>query len=515
MESKKHIKMTSDVVNIINDIEDKFPVDEWIIEKIHIWPLIRLSIFLTLTRTYVLNSDEYLKSRFSKMVKLLKLFENIIRYSFAYLIDYKKNSKFRQSKVIFLNDGVSFQKINNKWYSKFCDPFFDYFKSKNISSIMMTPLGEYFIPRYNPSIFIQPYIDYFRVKSSLISKSKKVWNEQLPEFLIFLDYINNLNISNITLQSIRKQVILISLIADFFKKIFIKVRPSLGMLVSYYGVVGFAFNLACRDFGIPSIDIQHGIQGDLHLAYGSWNKVPETGYELLPTLFWCWSENEAASIYKWSQKVSNWHKPIVGGNLFLNYWLSDNSYLVKCYDKKIEAFKNSLKYSRYIIFTQSHPQGKDVENIIPVIKNSPSCWFWLIRIHPCNLKIRYDVKKLLRRNRLVNCEVDIATDYPLYALFRHSDVHVTEISSSVIEAEIFGVPSVITNKCAVERFTSQIENGWAVLAYTTEDIIKAINYQLEKRCILKQNQKKVLISSKNALEFLTQLILKEGNQDDK
>ena len=88
-----------------------------------------------------------------------------------------------------------------------------------------------------------------------------------------------------------------------------------------------AFNLSCRRFGIPSIDIQHGVQGDYNAGYGRWLRVPVAGYELLPSIFWCWSKDEADSIEKWSQKVQASHKAIVGGNLFLDLWRVSGSKL--------------------------------------------------------------------------------------------------------------------------------------------------------------------------------------------
>ena len=46
MESEKKSKLTrSDIKEIINDVEAKFPVDKWIIDGIHIWPVIRIQLY--------------------------------------------------------------------------------------------------------------------------------------------------------------------------------------------------------------------------------------------------------------------------------------------------------------------------------------------------------------------------------------------------------------------------------------------------------------------------------------
>ena len=96
----------------------------------------------------------------------------------------------------------------------------------------------------------------------------------------------------------------------------------MGFVVTYYGSIGMAFDLACREFGIPSFDIQHGVQGSLHAAYGRWLRLPVNGYELLPSFFLCWSQKEKSVIEEWSNKFSKWHRPLVHGNLYLDMLLA-------------------------------------------------------------------------------------------------------------------------------------------------------------------------------------------------
>jgi len=508
MESKDKEKLTrSDIKELINDIEAKFPVDKWTINGIHIWPVIRIRLFMNLAKLYVLESPDYVTTPTftNRIIKILETLKGLSKFIFAYLADYKKNKRPKKADIVFLSDGISFTKVNNDWYDRFCDPLIDYFKNKNLSCLLITPLHTYFIPRYRSSIFVQPYLDYIKIKSRFILKITHSWDEKLSNFFDFLNYLEskNLNIQNINLRLIRKEIIVIRLFTDFFKKLLEKSKPSLGFVVSYYGTGGYAFNLACREFGIHSIDIQHGVQGDLHLAYGSWCRVPKTGYELLPSFFWCWSDFEADAIRKWSGKVSKWHKPIVGGNPWLNQWLYGNSEFVKQYDQIILKLKKSYKGYKHIIFTQGGSiRSKYFENMLNVIKNSPDLWFWWIRIHPCELKIKPEVKRLLQDNKILNCNVDYATDLPLYALLRHMDIHVTAFSTTVIEAEIFSIPSVITHPEGVRYFPNQMSSGWAMSAYTPEDIIAAIKQQLEKKDILYKNKNKQQIQYTYALEYL-------------
>lgn len=513
MEPKNKIKLTrSDIKEIINDIEGKFPVDKWVINGIHIWPVIRIRLFADLVRLNVGNSPDYptMATYTRGIIQISEVLKGFVKFVFAYLADYKRNKKLEVVDTVFLSGSVSsFIKINNKWYEKCCEPFIDYFKNRNLSFLLLTPSHKYYIPRHCSSIFVQLYLDYMKIKSRFILKLTRSWDEKLPNFLNFLDYLRfkNFNIRKITLPIIRREIVAIRLSGDFFKKILEKSKPSLGFVVCYYVTRGYAFNLACRELGIHSIEIQHGVQGDLHMAYGSWYKVPKTGYELLPSLFWCWSDFEAKAIQKWSEKVSKWHRPIIGGNLFLNQWLYSSSDFIKYYDQLILKFKKSYKHCKHIIFTQSGGiQSEYFMNMLHVIKNSPDSWYWWIRIHPGELELKSKMRRLLKEKNITNCNVDYATDLPLYALFRHMDILITFFSTTVIEAEKFGIPSVITHQIGAECFSDQISSGWAMLAFIPKDIITAINHQLERKGVLKHSRKKQKKQYNDKLESLVSLI---------
>ena len=75
--------------------------------------------------------------------------------------------------------------------------------------------------------------------------------------------------------------------------------------------------------------------------------------------------------------------------------------------------------------------------------------------------------------------VDEATRLPLYALLRHMNVHLTEISSTVLEADQFGVPSVLCHPTGVDYY-APLARG-AIGAFTAPDIVAAIETQLKRR----------------------------------
>ncbi len=48
------------------------------------------------------------------------------------------------------------------------------------------------------------------------------------------------------------------------------------------------------------MDIKHGVAGKQSCAYGSWNSLPESGYEITPSIFWSWSKEDGEAIQAWN-----------------------------------------------------------------------------------------------------------------------------------------------------------------------------------------------------------------------
>jgi len=330
----------------------------------------------------------------------------------------------------------------------------------------LQPLHRYLTPRYTPSVFIQPQLDSLTIKSRLVrnhNMSRKV--DGFNEFAQLLE-TNNINLQ-FSLMHLTQYAYRLRLYANFFKKIFETISPEIGFVVSYYGLIGMAFNLACRELGIPSVDIQHGVQGDLHRAYGRWNKLPEAGYELLPTIFWVWSEDEAKAINKWNIRVKQWHRPFIGGNPWLNLWDDDNNSISAYYTSQIEKISGFLASRIKILLTlQPGISNHGIPyRLIKIIDKSPSDWYWLIRLHPGMLQERENVKKLMAGCSHKRFNIDDATDLPLPSILKKVDIHVTFYSSTIIEAQRYGIPSIVLSDMGKEIYMEQFKSGWLGVAY--------------------------------------------------
>lgn len=497
----------SDIVEIINLIEESFPVHGWKIFDIHVWPLIRFDIASKLRSHRPGNHPPPTHNRRSltKQIKtlfvlLFSLVVDFVRFGTACILDYPRNQSIRDSAdVIFLTHTRCRSFMRHAWYDKYCDPLIEQFARVGWHSLVLewTPGGRFRIPRNQASCFINRTLNYVNLRTLLSLRAREAFSphtlDAIPELRNFEDLQlflqeRQLGISLITPRTIRRDLLIIKELSIFFKKVLTDVRPKFALVVCYYSATGMALNLACHELRIPCVDIQHGRQGDTHFAYGRWKTIPKEGYELLPSVFWCWTDFEARAIQQWSNATSDRHKAIVGGNLFLEMWQRSDSDIVLYYDSRVAMLKKIRAATIHILLTLQPGLGFP-DSIVRAIGNSSRSCFWWVRLHPGMLAEREKIRRLLERHGLQNTEMREATNLPLPALLRNVDVHITQCSSCVLDAEVFGVPSVTTNMIAERSFPEQFASGWAVLARADKDILQAIELQIKRRDKLRKEER--------------------------
>jgi len=507
--------LTSEIIKIINTIEDRFPVASWEMNGIKIWPLLRIRLnfdlyYLHQTTVHATSGNNFLAKFFLRTRK-------VVSYLRAVTVDFNKNQSVKtQYDAVFLSDGVSFTKVDGQWYEKFCEPLITIFKRNSFQNCLLTPVNSYLIPRKAPSKFIQPRLTTLSAVAALRARYCKPRDIVLPGYTEVMTYLaeSGCGVNLPSQLALYRLVCQLETFSGYFISLLSKLKPAVSFVVSYYNTEGMAFNLACHRLKIPCIDIQHGVQGELHVAYGRWNNIPATGFELLPSHFWCWSDEDAAAINAWSKSVSMHHKPLVGGNLWLDLWKTGEPDFVKSYDNKISALKKTLPPCKHVLATLQFnlDDANTLSPLLTAIRDSDKNWFWWVRLHPCMLSRREYIRGILQQTGNLNFELDTATDLPLYALLRHMDVHVTHSSSTVIEAKDFGIPSVIFSHYGMEFFPDQIASGWALVA-DNENVLNCLDSQLTRLHLLVQNDTKTATPNKALLTVLE--MLRQRRSDSK
>lgn len=432
----------SEFISKLNYFEDKYDVQDWVVNGYHIWPILKLYIFFSIFR---LKYNEVSKKE-STYIKLYRLIHSF--FSFFKLVFLKKRKK---KHVMFSganNYRVSYQ---NKFVNRFYFPFYKICKDNNTPFVTVDfdrrdKTKEY---QERKNIFFlkdYTYITYFFRKF----RFKK---NHPNELLNFDSFVTELNIA---LNSNFDEKKLINLLHQkteeinnykYVYNIFIKkFNVDLGIGICYYSLPMFAFHNLCNDLGIKSIDYQHGTQGDSHVSYTGFYKEFKDKLSLLPKAFWVWDEPSAANLEKWV--AINNKEVLRGGNSWLQY-LTKN-------DKNMGA---DLSPNKKIILYTMQFDFLDKE-IIDAIKLAGNDYVWWLRLHPRKTHIIDELEKLLEKEGLKDrVEIKKATELPLIQILSSTFVHISKFSGSIIEAEQCGVSSIIIDVIGLEAFKEYVEKG--------------------------------------------------------
>jgi hypothetical protein len=269
--------------------------------------------------------------------------------------------------------------------------------------------------------------------------------------------------------------------ANWFGGVLDRTGARIGLLVDH-GLLHMGFNRACGERGIPSVEIQHGVQIG-NARYSAWRALPPGGYLELPSHFWCWTEQEAANVRAWSTACPR-HEPIVGGNLWLRAWLDGSAPLADNYDAEIRRMSGppGIELSVLVTLSTGFSGERRLQSLRKAIAAAPDGWRWWLRAHPTMQRDEFDAAVAFLGGGARNGAIlpTAAQDLPLYAQLRRTDVHVTQLSTTVIEAQQFRVPSVAIDPMAGELYPDQQATGWMAIAPTAEEIVDAVRRQAQR-----------------------------------
>jgi hypothetical protein len=477
------------VFDAFDRAENELPVSNWDIGGLLIWPLFRVYFGYFLLTRRVANSDSQITRYGSYTNRLRQIGVALLEQPLSAILDRKHNDIIRNSDVVILShSSTRYFKVDGAWYNPYSDSLVRNFKEEGIDSLVLelTAEGRYLVPRYAPSVFVQNRAFYASLCAkfgALINWPK--YHEKLDGWDILVKIFSNLlgaaNVPN--LDNLRFRARQVLAYEDWFSNVLKRVNPKIGLLTGYYSVEMMGFIRACRKLEITTFEIQHGVQGDKHIAYHRWSNIPAGGYDTLPNIFWSWTDEEACYINSWAKSTSGSHKAIVGGNPCLNIYDKQGDVLshsmTKIQSKRSQQIDSS---TLQVLFTAQ------ADNFLPLmlidaIKNTPN-WTWWIRTHPQYWEARESIKKQCFSANLDNVFIDEASDSSLASLLSQVDVHVTAFSSSVLEAESLGVSSVVIDLTGVAIFPSQIESGVAVFAEDSLSLVAKIEVQAQKRIII-------------------------------
>ncbi len=439
------------IKNIILTIENKYPVDCWIVNGIHVWPYIRIKIyFLLLTNPNSLEKkelrptgEESNKQKKSKL--LLKAINSYVKNEFFFM-------GLKQKKIIFFGSHIHRVLHGKEHFNRFFDSMVSYHELEN--DVYMVEHQRVYSSNFNNQAILplEKLLANYKIIAKLKSKFSTYNESQIildnyEDFLNFLKReIKNSETLNVKSKDLDVWTKKIKNLSFFYDRMFKIVQPDKIMFPGYYGWDNlYAAVYTANKLKIKTIDFQHGPQTNVHMAFSSWTKIPASGYEIMPIEYWNWDENSKKNIEVWSQKTT-YIKAKNVGQPYLEYWKLRNS--------NLDSNKKTILYSLQlmplaIMFTEA---------IAFVIQDSRL--FWEIRLHPRNEFSIEEIEKHLERFGVDKSKYNIhnAREIPLPEIMSKTAIHVTAFSGSLIEAKMMGVPSIIISSIGKEIYEDYIDD---------------------------------------------------------
>ncbi len=490
------------IFDCVNDIEKDFPVADWKVDDIDIWPIVRINLFYENNRINL--------AKIQKKHRLLDIFYEVklLMLSFyVFIKDFKHNEFLHKSEVLFW--GYNAGRTIRLSTGEVCCQNLDMIKEKlqekgykgytleNISNLKVN------IPRYTKSD-VNVCFDLFKIKCKikfmkLFSNKHDVYCPKMNEVKRYLQS-NGFLCNSCSESVLSNEGIHIKEYAKYFEKILSRIDANLVLLVCWYSCTAMGLIYAARRKYISCVDIQHGLAGgNNHRAYARWYNVPQGGYNTLPTNFWCWSADDAEVINSWYGIDDGINRAFVGGRTPQSYFLdSDKDHG----NKWIEMINQTRQHEKKMALLTLQTGTPIPLWLINYIKNTIDTIQWYIRLHPVTDNIQQDIVNELKKEK--NVEWKIASSCPLHLLLEFTFFHITSHSTVVLEAEEYGVKSVIVSEQAVNYFKASIERKMCYFAGNAKKLDKIIEETSENMHVI--NHKSMEIANKNGIKNLIKII---------
>lgn len=257
-----------------------------------------------------------------------------------------------------------------------------------------------------------------------------------------------------------------------------------------------------RSLSISVFDLQHGVVALEHWPYAK--ETPNGQLTTMPTGFLCWDQQNANQVKTWAEL--NGASVYVSGHPWFERFrvVNEDDLLVQDALKQSSKTKSerlqilvSLQWGLHLHYYTSGDFNKVMcKSLETVILKTGDYIDWHLRLHPVQLRgdEGYECLSYLQ-NTFGNCrwvEWSEASKLPLPLCIAKSDLHITDMSSVVIEASWFDVPSALLNPLIREGerleglYSEQIAAGKATVVEQSEGSITSWIHE-------KSNERKLTI----------------------
>lgn len=441
------LESLTDLMAVIAHVEDHHPVDRWRVGGIEAWPVARIQLGHSLFR----SMDDIDVTRSTSVAALAARGLQAILAGRSAVAAPRSES----TSAVFLADGASFVATSAGLVDRTCDPLRMALEARGTSSTLLVP-GPDRRSVVGRSVPIQPGLD----RAVLRNRARRRPPVDLDGYEQARAELDDAGLVGMlpSAAALTRRVGDIGAIAARLEATLSVIDPDVVVVSEFYSATGMGLMVAAHRRGIPTIDVQHGVQGAFHFGYANWSRLPAGGSEMLPRRFWVWSEAEAASIAAWAPEGRQ--RSIVGGNGYLHATLDGT--LPGAAEATADVARiladRGARGLVLVALGGIEPQPF-VDAVLDAAASTPDL-VWAVRCHP-TVPHGDRWNAAVGSRRLANVEVDESSDLPLFSLLGSADAVVTRFSSVTIDAAAIGVPTLLVDELGEELFADLVASGEA------------------------------------------------------
>jgi hypothetical protein len=421
------------VIDSLVKLEEQFPVDQWEVNGIDIWPVFKNEIWFYLLK----KTKGKKKKKFNGLKKIaVKTINQCIAISKVINALVKLKSLPKGKVDVFFSGGKTFRiDFLGKNINRYFKPLIEQLEVLNLKYI-------HFEFQEN-SLKSDDIIDLTKLLPAFTKSTQPLNANDLLYFNEFNTQLNDL----LGINPSKSQELLFKCIkytlswVGLYEHLFKKYRPKLAIGLCYYSYPIYGMNIAAKKMNVLSIDIQHGLQGKLAQAY-TFKELSDKSYNSLPHEFWCWDDSSIQHLSTWTNNKINLR---LTGNPWISYLLANKALATSM----INVQKPIILYS-----CQIHTSPILNDYLLEAIRATSGKYNWWIRLHPRAPKEqRIQLESLLKENqldRLVN--INEATSLPLVSILLKSHYHISKYSGAVLESVSLGIPTMVLEEVGISAY---------------------------------------------------------------
>ncbi len=441
------------VLKTINTAETLFPVSDWEVNGLRIWPYLRTA--LAYTQNQNVNTRQKVKSGGGRMLK----YKRMARYALVVLglpFQYGKARRaIRESKRIFVGAHTHRVSIDGMSINKYFDASVEDLTRQGEQSVIFdnstrldrehTFNGERLFSL--PSLYMIPEL---LKRSGLKRRTYTINLDRYDEFYAYLlenfEHTDSIK-KNFKKSDVARRIEGLYERKEFLKKLIAGSQIRSAYFLCYYSSLLYPLLAARNELNIATADIQHGGIGAGHYGYDKWTKHPPAGYTLLPRYFWTWDPYTAALINQWAEGTGH-HQAVSMGNP----WTTDS----------LRFYKSVPDVKDYVLLNMTEVTLDEfiVETILYYGKERT----WMLRMHPRQYQNRAGLEQQIRERGIGEyVKLEDPLKVPLPVSLSYCGWFISKASGSVIEAVELGVKPILLRSQIVSYYDHYIRENKVVL----------------------------------------------------